>query len=569
MAKKETTTKKKTTAKKTKVMNGDPAVLTPETKATKLPPMPKGDRVVAMIHFNTPEITEAAVQSIRKHGGEKYEIVIFDNSADSTTTLGTNHARPFTAKLPGVTVIDNTKGQVIDFDKFLAEYPDREPYWAMLSNFGSAKHIRTVQELWRLIPQGFVLLEGDAILTKPIDWMWREEFAVVAKVAWKNGNKISIARYMPYLMYMNVPKLVAKGVNFFDPKRCWALQKGEMTRGNWYDTAASLLEDVINGKPELVGWNVKELTDYYAHYDGGSWKKCDMGNQVMFLKRNLRHWEPVQQLKDKKLKKVAICAIGRMENRYAKEFVEHYKRLGVSKMFIYDNWMTGDKEKLNDVLKGYGDLVEVIDYHDREMAQMSAFNDCYRQHSHEYGWIGFLDFDEFLEFADKTMDVERYFSQFEDKDCVLLNWRVMTDNGLTHYEDKPLSKRFTEPMELDRHVKFHSQPENNHVKAFVRGGLQGVAFAIPHFPEVPTLRCVNDKGDAVAQAGMNPYDHTAAWINHYHTKTAEEFVEKVKRGFPDRPKDNDIYQKRAVEYFFKINERTAEKEEVLKALVNP
>ena len=68
---------------------------------------------------------------------------------------------------------------------------------------------------------------------------------------------------------------------------------------------------------------------------------------------------------------------------------------------------------------------------------------------------------------------------------------------------------------------------------------------------------------------MNPYDHTAAWINHYHTKTAEEFVEKVKRGFPDRPKDNDIYQKRAVEYFFKINERTAEKEEVLKALVNP
>lgn len=558
-------TEKKTTTKKATAK----ATASKSQKVAILPPMPKGDRVVAMIHFNTPEITEAAVQSIRKHGGEKYEIVIFDNSADSTTTLGTNHARPFTAKLPGVTVIDNTKGQVIDFDKFLAEYPDREPYWAMLSNFGSAKHIRTVQELWRLIPQGFVLLEGDAILTKPIDWMWREEFAVVAKVAWKNGNKISIARYMPYLMYMNVPKLVAKGVSFFDPKRCWALQKGEMTRGNWYDTGASLLEDVINGKPELVGWNVKELTDYYAHYDGGSWKKCDMGNQVMFLKRNLRHWEPVQQLKDKKLKKVAICAIGRMENRYAKEFVEHYKRLGVSKLFIYDNWMTGDKEKLNDVLKGYGDLVEVIDYHDREMAQMSAFNDCYRQHSHEYGWIGFLDFDEFLEFADKTMDVERYFSQFEDKDCVLLNWRIMTDNRLTHYEDKPLSKRFTEPMELDRHVKFHSQPENNHVKAFVRGGLQGVAFAIPHFPEVPTLRCVNDKGDAVAQAGMNPYDHTAAWINHYHTKTAEEFVEKVKRGFPDRPKDNDIYQKRAVEYFFKINERTAEKEEVLKALVNP
>ena len=272
MAKKTTTTEKK-------------------PRKAKLPPMPKGDRVVAMIHFKTPEITEAAVQSIRKHGGEKYEIVIFDNSADSTTTLGTNKARPFTAKLPGVTVIDNTKGQVIDFDKFLAEYPDREPFWAMLSNFGSAKHIRTVQELWRLIPQGFVLLEGDAILTKPIDWMWREEFAVVGKIEWKPNNPIQIPRYYPFLLYMNVPKLVAKGVSFFDPKRCWALQKGEMTRGNWYDTAASLLEDVINGKPELVGWNVKELNEYFLHYHGGSWRQCDTENQKRWLKLNEKHWK--------------------------------------------------------------------------------------------------------------------------------------------------------------------------------------------------------------------------------------------------------------------------------------
>ncbi len=282
MTEKKATTRKATAKAQTK----------PKTaKAAKLPPMPNGDRVVAMIHFNTPEITEAAVQSIRKHGGERYEIVIFDNSADSTTTLGTNKARPFTAKLPGVTVIDNTKGQVIDFDKFLAEYPDREPYWAMLSNFGSAKHIRTVQELWKLSPQGFVLLEGDAILTKPIDWMWREEFATVGKIEWKPNNPIQIPRYYPFLLYMNVPKLVAKGVSFFDPTRCWALQKGEMTRGNWYDTAASLLEDVINGKPELVGWNVKELDTYFLHYHGGSWRQCDTENQKRWLKMNERHWK--------------------------------------------------------------------------------------------------------------------------------------------------------------------------------------------------------------------------------------------------------------------------------------
>lgn len=282
MTEKKATTKKATAKAQTK----------PKTaKAAKLPPMPNGDRVVAMIHFNTPEITEAAVQSIRKHGGERYEIVIFDNSADSTTTLGTNHARPFTAKLPGVTVIDNTKGQVIDFGKFLAEYPDREPYWAMLSNFGSAKHIRTVQELWRLIPQGFVLLEGDAILTKPIDWMWREEFAAVGKVEWKPNNPVVVPRFEPYLLYMSVPKLTAKGVSFFDPMRCWALQKGELRRGNFYDTGASLLEDVINGKPELVGWNVQELNNYFDHYHGGSWRKSDVQNQINWLNQRRSLWQ--------------------------------------------------------------------------------------------------------------------------------------------------------------------------------------------------------------------------------------------------------------------------------------
>ena len=176
-----------------------------------------------------------------------------------------------------------------------------------------------------------------------------------------------------------------------------------------------------------------------------------------------------------------------------------------------------------------------------------------------------MDFDELLEFSDPKMDVERYFGQFDDKDCVLLNWRVMTDNGLTQYEPKPMAERFAEPMEADRRVKY-TRPENDHVKAFVRGGLQNVAFAIPHFPEVPTLRCVNDKGDAVAQTSMIPYDHSAAWLNHYHTKTAEEFVEKMRRGFPNSERYNDVYRQRAEECFFKINERTAEKEAILAAV---
>ena len=75
-------------------------------------------RQVAIIHYNTPELTEAAILSLRKHGGEDYEITIFDNSAPAVDqkTGERYEARPFTAEMNGVKVIDNTKGQIIDFE---------------------------------------------------------------------------------------------------------------------------------------------------------------------------------------------------------------------------------------------------------------------------------------------------------------------------------------------------------------------------------------------------------------------------------------------------------------------
>lgn len=35
--------------------------------------------------------------------------------------------------------------------------------------------------------------------------------------------------------------------------------------------------------------------------------------------------------------KVCLCTLGKNENKYAIEFVEHYKKYGVDKIFIYDN----------------------------------------------------------------------------------------------------------------------------------------------------------------------------------------------------------------------------------------
>ena len=68
--------------------------------------------------------------------------------------------------------------------------------------------------------------------------------------------------------------------------------------------------------------------------------------------------------------KVALFAIGRMENRYAVEWVEHYKNIGFDKIFIYDNNF-GDEEHFEDVLQPYIDsrFVEITDYRDRNLVR--------------------------------------------------------------------------------------------------------------------------------------------------------------------------------------------------------
>lgn len=250
---------------------------------------------VAIVHYNTPELTEAAILSLRKQTGMRYDVTVLDNSDKRPFVLPKGKA------LGTVTVIDNTKGQFIDFEKELAKYPDKCWELAKRSNYGSAKHIMSVQKLWELIPEGFILMESDILLTKNINFLWDEQYAACGKVQWFRGRTREKDRLLPFLCYMNVPKLVKNGAKYFDPARCWSLSPGGMNNpNNWYDTGASLLEDIIKTKPELVARLYRDLDHYYIHYTGGSWRQSDVENQKAWLEANKALWT-IPENKDVKL----------------------------------------------------------------------------------------------------------------------------------------------------------------------------------------------------------------------------------------------------------------------------
>lgn len=240
------------------------------------------EKTVAIVHYNTPEITEALVMSIRKHGGEDYKVVILDNS----------DKRPFKKRMKGVKILNNRQGQIIDTARELEKYPERDEKigCAKGCHFGSDVHMMCVQKLWELIPGGFILMDSDILVKKSIDWMFREEQCTIGYISDVTAKRIP--RLVPMLLWINVPMCVSGGARFFDPDRAWALHKGDDKR-NWWDTGAAFLDDIRRLKPQCHGKSItkEKILDMMVHYGAGSWKNNDLSTQLKWLEENANLWK--------------------------------------------------------------------------------------------------------------------------------------------------------------------------------------------------------------------------------------------------------------------------------------
>ena len=248
---------------------------------------------VAIVHYNTPELTRAAIMSLWKHGGEDYQVTVFDNSSDQTIDGVLVNARPFVRRMRGVRVINNRNGQIIDFEHELAKYPTKSEKAGCARGcyFGSDVHMMTVQKLWELIPEGFVLLDSDVLLKRDIDWLFREDQCSYGYIGKGTGYRIH-QRLVPMMLWINVPMCVAGGARFFDPERSWALHDYYSDK-NWWDTGAAFFDDIKRLKPQCHGLAMsrQEFDATIVHYGGGSWQKNDLKMQQEWLNEHAELWK--------------------------------------------------------------------------------------------------------------------------------------------------------------------------------------------------------------------------------------------------------------------------------------
>ena len=139
-----------------------------------------------------------------------------------------------------------------------------------------------------------------------------------------------------------------------------------------------------------------------------------------------------KQSLNQELCNVALCCIAKLENEYIREYIEYYLDLGVDKIIIYDNNDTNG-ETFNYVIKDYIDkgVVDIIDYKDRKICQLSAYQDCYKNYRDNFDWIMFFDCDEFLK-LEKHKNIKDYLSdpKFNDFEIIHINWLIYDDNNL-------------------------------------------------------------------------------------------------------------------------------------------
>lgn len=242
---------------------------------------------IVIIHYNTPRLTECLVRSINLFVKDAI-IYIFDNSDKD----------PFTAEFDNVMVIDNTKGELINFDEWLENYPERINTSAGRNGYGSAKHAYSVQKCIELIDENFILLDSDILLKKDISDLINDEYAFVGGTEyWKARTGIAKhtkERAIPYICYINVEKCKERGIKYFDDKRIYGLTQN----GDNYDTGASFLEDIKEN--ELV-WKKITPLNFIVHYKAGSWvedaKIHDNYKQLNFdtwLEVNKKYWNKIK-----------------------------------------------------------------------------------------------------------------------------------------------------------------------------------------------------------------------------------------------------------------------------------
>lgn len=228
---------------------------------------------------------------------------------------------------------------------------------------------------------------------------------------------------------------------------------------------------------------------------------------------------------------LAVVSISKNEGLYLLEWIEFHRIQGVEKFYFYDN---ESEDNTAELLRPYieAGIVEYT-FIKGKGQQLKAYNDAIRKHKNECRWMAFLDMDEYLGCTDERKTIVEIVNRIIKKAGrgaagIGVNWATYGTSGLKKRPKGLIIENYVMRAEND-------SPINAHVKTICNPRFVA-NYISPHYPFYKRGAYSICEAVAVRQWGWyaNNRIYKNLRINHYYTKSEEDYIYKISRGLGDR-----------------------------------
>jgi hypothetical protein len=251
-------------------------------------------------------------------------------------------------------------------------------------------------------------------------------------------------------------------------------------------------------------------------------------NGINTYEKALKHWNTYGKYEGrlscnndevKKIKKdVVIFCMARYEKEYIKEFIQYHLFLGFDHIYLYDD---EDVPIYKDLLDPSWPvtIIPIILIKENASQRTKMLNHFFRNYKNKHFWAACIDVDEFIVLK-KHDNIHDFLNEYiPNNGGIGINWVLFGSNGHKVYTDKPVLERFIKCGNPNQHIK----------TIFVCK--DAIEMSNPHF--VSRYRFGHTKSTnniKIPNAFNTNPDMSICQINHYHTKSEEEYAQKQKRG---------------------------------------
>ena len=225
--------------------------------------------------------------------------------------------------------------------------------------------------------------------------------------------------------------------------------------------------------------------------------------------------------------KTAICAIIKDEHPYLKEWIDHHLALGIDYIYLYED----DGETHEEICKEYDNVFltaikDFVTYEHWCQKQTDVYNKFIETYKDTIDYVFFIDLDEFVMFDD-GQNIQSLINICNNLGGgVLLAWKMYGAEGLIN---KPNTKVIETYITQSPCVFSQEEMYNKWMyKTFCR------------LDKGPIINFhAHDVAKTIVPWG-HPNIYEVCWINHYITKSWEEWCEKLfvrKQNIPIRTLD--------------------------------